>query len=410
MPAGVIKGAYWKSPHPIYMERAEGCYLWDLDGHRYVDFANHHTAMVLGHSPPSVIEAISKAVEQGLAFGAPSTIEAETAEEIVSRFPSIDKVRFTGSGTESSLHATRMVRAFTGRPKVAKFEGAYHGSHDALEVSVAPGLESAGPADAPTAVAAWPGMAPGSEEHAVILPYGRRESVELILREHKDEVAAVFFDAKAGIYDIDPDFPRFLRELTRELGMVMVMDEVVSFRAGYGGYQGVVGVDPDLTLFAKIMCGGMPGGVIAGRSELMDLLDDSAGPTLLQSGTYSGNHLTLAAGLATLRALTPQVYAHFDVLRERMVSGLKSAFGNAGVKAQVRGVGSIVSFDIGKRPVRDYPSQVAADSATFELVRMEVLLSGYFMSAGLGICLSAPMEIEHIDGFVSAIEQALLQG
>ena len=407
MPGGVIKGAYWLAPHPIYVEKAEECYLWDLDGHRYVDFTNHHTAMVLGHSPPSVIEAVNEAVASGLGFGAPSTLEAETAEEIANRFPSIDKVRFTGSGTESSLHATRMARAFTGRPKVAKFEGAYHGSHDALEVSVAPPVDKAGPADSPTAVGAWPGMSKGAEDEIVILPYGQRESVELILREQKDEIAAVFFDGKAGIYDLDPDFARFLRDLTRELGIVMVMDEVVSFRAGYSGYQGMVGIEPDLTLFAKIMSGGMPGGALAGKAELMDLLDNSEGATLNQSGTFSGNHITLAAGLATLRALTPEVYRHFDVLRERLVSGLEGVFADAGIHANVFGVGSIVSFDFGERPTRDYRALAETDRETFELIRMEVLLKGYIVAAGLGLCLCAPMEIEHMDGLVGAIEEAL---
>ena len=407
MPGGVIKGAYWMAPHPIYVERAEDCYVWDLDGHKYVDFTNHHTAMVLGHSPPTVIEAVNKAVARGLGFGAPSTLEAEMAEEIVNRFPSIEKVRFTGSGTESSLHATRMVRAFTGRPKIAKFEGAYHGSHDALEISTAPDIARAGPADSPTAVASWPGMARGSEDNVVILPYGQRESVELILREQKDEVAAVFFDAKAGIYDLDPSFALFLRDLTRELGMVMVMDEVVSFRAGYSGYQGHVGVEPDLTLFAKIMSGGLPGGVLAGKAELMDMLDNSTGATLNQSGTFSGNHITLAAGLATLRALTPDVYRHFDVLRKRLISGLERVLGDAGVRANVRGIGSIVSFDFGERPVQDYRSLIETDREIFELIRMEVLLRGYVMAAGLGICLCVPMEIEHIDGLVGAIGEAL---
>jgi glutamate-1-semialdehyde 2,1-aminomutase len=363
--------------------------------------------MVLGHSPPTVIEALNQAVASGLGFGAPSTLEAEMSEEIVKRFPSIEKVRFTNSGTESSLHATRMARAVTGRPKVAKFEGAYHGSHDALEVSVAPPIDRAGPDDSPNAVASWPGMAQSAEEDVVILPYGQLESVELILREQKDEIAAVFFDGKPGIYDVDPGLAPLLRNLTRELGMVMVMDEVVSFRAGYGGYQSLVGVEPDLTLFAKIMGGGMPGGVIGGSSELMDLLDSSSETYLNQSGTFSGNHLTLAAGLATLRALTPEAYEHLDALRERLVSGLRGVFHRAGVQAQVRGVGSIVSFDLVDRPVTDYRSLQATDRETFELVRMEALLKGYFIAAGLGLCLCVPMGPEHIDGLVETIENAL---
>ena len=274
-------------------------------------------------------------------------------------------------------------------------------------MSVAPPVDKAGPDDSPNAVASWPGMAQSSEEDVVILPYGQLESVELILREQKDEIAAVFFDGKPGIYDIDPGLAHLLRDLTRELGMVMVMDEVVSFRAGSGGYQGIAGVEPDLTLFAKIMGGGMPGGVIGGSSELMGLLDSSSDTYLNQSGTFSGNHLTLAAGLATLRALTPEVYEHLDMLRERLVAGLREVFHKAGLQAQVRGVGSIVSFDLGDRPVVDYRSLLETDRETFDLIRMEALLKGYFIAAGLGLCLCAPMGPEHVDGLVDTIAEAL---
>lgn len=410
MPGGVIKGAYWMSPHPVYVERAEGCYLWDLDGHRYVDFTNHHTAMILGHNHPAVMKAVHEAVNRGLGFGMPSVLEAEMAEEIVRRFPSIERVRFTNSGTESSLHATRMVRAVTGKPKVAKFEGAYHGSHDALEISVAPPLDGAGPDDSPSPVASWPGMARGSEENVVILPYGQPESVELILREQQSEVSAVFFDGKPGIYDLPPDFARFLRDLTRELGILMVMDEVVSFRAGYGGYQGLVGVEPDLTVFGKIMGGGFPVGVIGGRADLMDVLDNSTGSALLnQSGTFSGNHVTLAAGLATLRALTPELYRHLDGLRERLDEGLRKVFRDSGVAANVRSVGSIVSFDFGERPVTDYRSLASTDKALFDRIRLELLLRGYFTQGGMGLCLSAPMRPEHIDGLLDALKESLAE-
>ena len=411
MPGGVIKGAYWSAPHPIYVERAEGCYLWDLDGRRYVDFANHHTAMVLGHSHPTVVEAVQNALNRGLGFGGPTTLEVEIAEEIVKRFPSIEKVRFANSGTEALLHATRMVRAATGKPKVAKFEGAYHGSHDALEVSTSPPLDRAGPTDSPVSVASWEGMSEGSEGDVVVLPYNQPESVELILREHQDEVAGVFYDGKPGIYDIPFEFTRFVRELTRELGLFMVMDEVVSFRAGYGGYQGLAGVEPDLTTFGKIMGGGLPVGVIGGSAELMDVLDNTRGrPKVLQSGTFSGNHLTLAAGLANLQALTPELYEHLDGLRERLDTGLRDIFGRAQIPCQVQSVGSIVSFDFTDQPVRDYRSAASVDKALFERVRLELLLRGYYMFGGMGLCPSAPMSAEHVDGLLGALEAALSDG
>ena len=297
MPGGIIKGAYWNPPYPLYVDHADGCYLWDLDSRKYVDFANHNTAMILGHSHPAVVEAVQRELERGIGLGEPTSLDADMAEEITKRIPSVEKVRFTGSGTESSMHATRIVRAVTGKPKVAKFEGAYHGSHDALEVSVSPPLDGAGPADSPAAVGSWEGMARGSEEDVVVLPYNQRESVELILREHEEDLAAVFYDGKPGMLDVPDEFTRFVRDITRELGLLLVMDEVVSFRAGYSGYQGVCGIEPDLTIFGKIIGGGLPVGAIGGRADLMDVLDNSGGTGRLgQSGTFSGNNLHPGGG------------------------------------------------------------------------------------------------------------------
>ena len=408
MPGGMIKGAYWSRPYPVYVQRAQGCYLWDLDDRMYVDFANHHTTTVLGHDHPAVVEAIQGELAKGLAFGAPSTLEAEMAEEITTRLPSVEKVRFTNSGTEASLHATRIVRAATGRPKIAKFEGAYHGSHDALEISVAPAEDAAGPADSPTPVPAWSGMASGVEDDVVLLPYGRPESVELILREHQGELAAVFYDAKPGICDIPLDFARFLRELTEELGILMVMDEVVSLRAGYGGYQGIAGVRPDMTILGKAIGGGLPVGAIGGSAGLMDILDNTQGaPEVNQSGTFSGNNLTLAAGLATLRALTPEVHAHLNALRERLHDGLEAAFHRAAVPCHVVGAGSIVTPWLTDRPVRDYRAALSEDSALFERISMGLMLKGHYVQHGLGLSLSAPMDAGHVDGLIDALDEVL---
>ena len=411
MPGGVIKGAYWNPPYPIYVDRAQDCYVWDLDGRKYVDFENHHTASILGHSHPAVVEAMHEAVEQGFGLGGPTALEAEIAEELTSRFPSMDKVRFTNSGTESSIHVTRLVRAVSGKPKIAKFEGAYHGSHDAVEVSVSPPIDRAGEAESPEAVASWPGMSRTAEEDVVVLPYNQPESVELILREHKDEVAAVFYDGKPGMYDIPDEFSHFVRDLTTELGMIMVMDEVVSFRAGYGGYQALSGVEPDLTIMGKIVGGGMPVGAIGGKAELMDVFDTSQeGTRINQSGTYSGNHFTLAAGLATLKALTPEVYAHLDSLRERLHAGLEETYGRAGLPCNVLSAGSIVSVYLTDQPVRDYRSaKVLPDQELAGRIGLSLALKGYQAKGGMGHVLSSPMSEEHIDGLLGALVGVLAE-
>ncbi len=409
MPGGVIKGAYLDSPYPHYVERAEGCYVWDIDGNRYVDFGNHHSAMLLGHSHPDVVAAIKQEVERGFGLGVPTTLEAEIAEEITGRFPSIDKVRFTNSGTESSLHATRMVRAITGRPKIAKFEGAYHGSHDALEVSTSTPLDQAGPSDSPNSVAAWDGMSRSAEEDAVILPYNDRESVELILREQKDEIAGVFYDAKGGLMDVPHDFTRFIRDITEELDIPMVMDEVVTFRTGYAGAQGLAGVEPDITYFGKAFGGGFPVGAIGGKDRFMEIIDNSGEPTgLNQSGTFSGNSFTLAAGLANLRALTPELFDQLDGLRGRLHAGMEKAFDCAGVPAQILSEGAAAAFYLSDKPVRDHRSMLEGpDHELTSRINMGLLLKGYSLRGGIQFTISQPMGTEHIDGLVEALGQVL---
>ncbi len=407
MPGGVAKGAYWHPPHPIYMERGNGCYLWDLDGRQYVDFANHHTAMLLGHSPPGVASAVEDYLRRGINLGAPTTLEAEIASELCDRLRSVEKVRFANSGTEASLHATRLVRAATGKPKIAKFEGAYHGSHDAVEVSVRVSPEFAGDPDAPKSVPDWDGMSRDASVDTIILPWGRPESVELILREHQNELAAVFYDGKPGFYDVPDEFTRFVREATERLGIPMVMDEVISFRMGPGGYQGLCGVEPDLTIFGKVIGGGLPVGAIGGRAELMDLLDDTQpGRRLMQSGTYSGNPLTLAAGLANLRALTPDTYEHLDRIGAMLSNGLVDCFQRTDTEAQVVSRGSLVSFYFTDRPVRGYRDAASSDGALTERLFKGLLIEGYFMGGNQAV-LSSPMGDEHIEGLLAATERVL---
>ncbi len=409
MPGGVIKGAYYVDPFPIYIDRSEGCYLWDVDGRKYIDFAGHHTAMLLGHNHPKVVEALQKEIERGWALGGPTTLEAEIAEEMVQRIPAVEKVRFTNSATESSLHLTRLARAVSGKPKVAKFEGAYHGSHDALEISTGPSLSDAGDADSPESVAAWPGMATGSEENVVILPYNDPESVELILREHQADVGGVFYDGKPGMLDIPDSFTHFIRDITKELGMLMIMDETVSFRTGYGGYQGSVGVEPDLSLFGKSVGGGLPAGAIGGKAALMDVFDTTLdGDRVNQSGTFSGNNMTLAAGLATLKALTPDVYKRLDDLRIRLHRGMVNVFEKAAVPCQVLSGGSLLNPFFTDQPVRDYRSAAAADNELFGRVAMGLALKGYYIGSGaMSMALSEPMDEGHIDGLLEALVEVI---
>ena len=325
--AGAVKGAYFHSPWPLSMARGEGCTVVDVDGNRYVDFQNHHTAQILGHGNAAVRAAVEEQLERGAVLGAPAGAETELAAEMCRRVASVERIRFTNSGTEATLHAVRLLRGVSGRPRVAKFEGGYHGSHDAVEISVSPPLEKAGPASAPVAVPGTGGISPGAVAEALILPYDDEAAVEALLKTHRHEVGCVLLDPKAGILPQRPAFVRFVREITRDLDMLLMFDEIVGFRMGMGGLQAHYGIDPDVTTFGKLVGGGFPVGAFGGRADLMERFDNTGEPTgFSQSGTFSGHPVTAAAGLATLRQLTPGAFAHLNDLGQRLQSGLREVF------------------------------------------------------------------------------------
>jgi glutamate-1-semialdehyde 2,1-aminomutase len=409
MPAGVAKGASYHPPYPLYLDRGDGCYVTTMDGQRLLDVRGHHTAAILGHGHPTVDAAIRAQLARGAALGGPVAAEYDLAAELCGRVPSVERVRFTNSGTEATLHALRLVRGWTGRSRVAKFEGAYHGSADALDVSLRAPADLAGPADAPRPVPNVRGLAPGALENAVILPYNRPAAVARLLEQHRHEVAAVFYDPRAGILPIDLDFVRYLRQITADLGLLLVCDEVVSFRLGPGGLQGLAGVRPDLTLFGKIIGGGFPLGALGGRADLMELLDESGGPTgFFQSGTFSGHAVALAAGAATLAALTPSAFAHLDRLGVAVRRGCNELFARTRIAAQATGNGSLFALHFTDRPLTDVRALQTADGDLARRVFLGLIARGVLPAAGLTMNAgSLPMGDAEVETLLEALERAL---
>ena len=407
--AGAAKGAYYFAPYPITLRRGRGCELEDVDGRSYVDFSNHHTAQVLGHNHPVILDAVERQLADGIALGAPTGVETRLAQMMCQRVTSVERIRFVNSGTEATLHAIRLARCFSGRPKVAKFEGGYHGSHDAVEISVAPPLESAGEASEPNAVPGAGGMAPHAHEETVVLPYNDEESVERLLSRHRNELACVILDPKAGIIPIRHDFIRRVREITEELGVLLILDEVVSFRLAEGGFQSHVGVRPDLTCFGKMIGGGFPIGAFGGRADIMDLVDNSGGSApVSQSGTHSGHAVAMAAGIATLESLTDEAYAHLNSLGDRLKAGLEGLFADRRVTAQVVVTGSVFSIGFGIDRLNDYRDLARSDKAMVHAVFLSLLNQGYFPGKGLNMCaISLPTRDDHVDGLISAVGNAL---
>ena len=407
MPGGVAKGAYFQAPYPLHLAAGDGAYVTSVDGQRLLDLRGHHTAAILGHRHPGVDAAVGAQLERGIALGAPTAAEGALAEELCRRLPAVERVRFTTSGSEATGCVLRLARGWTGRHRVAKFEGAYHGTVDAVDVSLRPPLSEAGPAHAPRAVANGRGLARGAVEDALILPYNDREAVSRLLTAHRDDLAAVLFDPRAGILPIDLDFVRFLRAVTAELRLLLVLDEVVSFRLGYGGLQGLAGIRPDLTILGKIIGGGFPVGAFGGRADLMDLLDDSGGSTgFFHSGTFSGHPVAMVAGTATLQALPPPAYAHLDALGDTIRRGATEIFARRRVTAHAVGDGSLFALHFAPRPPRDYRALQAADGAAARRVGLGLIERGVLPAAGLTMnAASLPMTTADLEVFFEALDR-----
>lgn len=410
LPGGNTRTGVFVDPFPFYIDHAAGVELVDVDGNRRVDFINNASALILGHAHPAVVAAIRKATERGTAYFAPTLLEVELAELLSKRLPSLERLRFCNSGTEAILGAVRAARAVTGRPMIAKFEGAYHGIDDPALISYLPPLgPSLGPATRPHPVPSSAGLAPGTTEQVVVLPFNDLETCGTLIGEHAEYLAAVIIDplsTAVGLTLPDPGFLEGLRRITRELGIVLIFDEVVSFRAGIGGAQGAFGVQPDLTCLAKVVAGGTPGGAFGGRADIMALYDPTAGnPAIPQSGTYNGNPVVMSAGLATLRTMTGAAYAAIHERTRKLVQGLRCAFEQAGVPGCVVTSGSLFQFYFLPHPPRNYREAAEDDHDRQRWLYFQLLNHGIVTRRGGN--LSLPMTDCHIDQFIEVASTAL---
>jgi glutamate-1-semialdehyde 2,1-aminomutase len=335
------------------------------------------------------------------------------ARLLVERVASLDKIRFANSGTEAVMMAIKLARAFTGRSRIAKFEGFYHGYYDYAQVSYSSGPANWGPAGAPASPPSSGGLADSVPGDVLTLPYNDRAAVARLLEEHGRSLATLIVDPlsnRAGFPAPADGFLPFLRQITRDLGIVLIYDEVISFRVAYAGAQGKYGGDPDLTAFGKIIGGGLPVGALGGRDAIMALLDPRRGPPVVASGgTFSGNPLSMAAGLAAMEQLTPAAYDRLDRLGHFLRTRATAAFAAAGVPGQLAGDGSLFRILLTTNQVTDYRSSLDGALPAGQLARLHrsLLDEGVIVSSsGLG-CLSTPMGEAEVDAFVAALTRAL---
>jgi glutamate-1-semialdehyde 2,1-aminomutase len=412
LPGGNTRTTVFMKPYPIYAARGEGCRVWDLDGTAFIDCINNFTSLIHGHAHPALIKAASDQLALGSAFGLPTQSEVELAELLASRLPSVDQLRFTNSGTEAVMMALKAARAFTGRPKIAKCEGAYHGSYDYAEVSLDPTPEQWG-RNAPVSVAYARGTPDNVLADVVAIPFNDTEAAVSLIREHGAELACVLIDPmpnRAGLAPADKAYVQALREVTREIGALLIFDEVITFRLGYAGAQGIWDIEPDLTTLGKIMGGGFPVGAVGGRKDVMAVFDPRPGkPMLPHGGTFSANPVTMRAGLAAMELLDHAAFARLDAMGEAVRSGISGAFRRHGVPGGTVGLGSLLKIHFADRPVRDYRSAYLTErEAQRQAVFNRGLLNRGVLAAGYGLmALSTPMLDADIDAIIETASGAL---
>ncbi|HET9489485.1 MAG TPA: aspartate aminotransferase family protein [Methylomirabilota bacterium] len=411
MPGGNSRTTTFFDPYSLYFQRGQGAHIWDADGIDRLDFNGNYTSLILGHAPPEVVKAAQEAAALGLSFPGPTEYELRLAEVLSRRVPSMQTLRFTNSGTEATMNAVRLARAATGRPRIAKFEGAYHGTHDSVMVSVSPDPRTAGGRRRPKPVPWSAGVLPATVKHTVVLPWNDAEACGEIIDREAANLAAVVVDPLLGIGGIIPPLDGFLQHLravTERHGVLLVFDEVISFRVAWGGAQERFGVRPDLTTLGKIIGGGLPVGAFGGRPDLMAAYDPrKGGARISHGGTFNANPVTMAAGLATMNLITPEALSRLDALGERLRGGVTRLLQATRRRGQVSGIGSLFCLHWTSGPLTDYRSSRPKDPQTPMRVFMGLLNEGIVLSQrGLGAC-SLAMTEEDIDRFVNALARVL---
>ncbi|RLB17046.1 MAG: glutamate-1-semialdehyde-2,1-aminomutase [Deltaproteobacteria bacterium] len=361
---------------PPFIFKAKGCFIWDMDGNQYIDYVGSWGPMILGHAHPQVVKAIEEAMSKGTSYGAPTEREVELAETIVDMVPSVEMVRMVNSGTEATMSAIRLARGYTGREKIIKCEGCYHGHADSLLVSAGSGVATLG-------IPGSPGVPKDLAAHTISVPYNDLESVSMAFERYGTQIAAMIVEpipGNMGVILPKEGYLQGLRRITSENGALLIFDEVISgFRVARGGAQELYGITPDLTCLGKIIGGGLPVGAYGGKREIMEHMAPEG--EIYQAGTLSGNPLAMAAGLATLKILKDQtIYEGLESHANTLFSGIKEAAEKAGIPITVNRVGSMGSIFFTQGPVADFASAKRANEEQFKKYFRSMLDQGIYLA------------------------------
>jgi glutamate-1-semialdehyde 2,1-aminomutase len=411
VPTGASRALLRHPPFPFYTASTQGVYATDLDGNRRLDFHNNYTALIHGHGHPVVLEAIHAQLRAGTTYSSPGAQELALAELLCERIPSVEQVVFNNSGTEAVMVALRAARAYTGRHRIGKFEGAYHGAYDFVMV----GGGSLPAVDDPVRLTRPApdvgGLPPAATDDVVLIRYNDAQAVRDAVRQHGDSLAAILVEpmlGAGGVIPADPEFLAVLREETARAGIVLICDEVITLRHAVGGAQSAYGLEPDLTTMAKIIGGGFPSGAVGGRREFMRVFDDSdPRGTVSNLGTFSANPMSACAGYATMTLLDAPAIARLNALGDHTRGALRAVLARHGAAAQVSGSGSLFQVHWTRVPLRDARAVQTADANLNTLMFLGLCNRGIQISKrGIG-ALSTPMTEAHVDVLVAAFDDTL---
>jgi glutamate-1-semialdehyde 2,1-aminomutase len=412
MPGGDTRTVAFHAPYPLVIERGEGCRIQDADGRVYIDLLNNYTSLIHGHGHPAVAAAVTELLPRGTAFPAPNEYQTKLAGILTERVESVDLVRFCNSGTEAGMNALRAARAFTGRDVIVKTEGGYHGTYDDVEVSVHPDPRDgdSGPANAPRGVLGTRGVPRNTLDNVLVTPLNDVDAIERLMAARGSEVAAIIVEpimGSGGMLPADRAFLEALRRLTLDHGALLIFDEVMSFRLEAGGVQAHYHVQPDLTTFAKIIGGGFPVGAFGGRAAVMAQFDPLLPAPLWQSGTFNGNVVTMAAGVAAMEAYTTAEVARINALGARLREGIRELLSEADIPSAVTGYGSFVGLHLGVNEVRTYRDAALADKGLARLLHLALLLEGVYVAPRLMMCTSTAMDEATLDEVLTGFRRAV---
>ena len=409
MPGGDTRTATFFLPFPNFIKYGDGAYMYDEDGFKLLDFQNNYTSLIHGHAHPETVEAVREQIAKGSAYTAPFEKQIELSAILTQRFPSVDMIRYTNSGTEANMHALRIARAYTGKAKIIKTEGGYHGTADVFEASVDPNIKKAGTLDQIKVIPESRGVSENALKDVLVVPFNDIERTRKMIEEHYRETACIIIEpimGSAGQITPDLEYLKFLREITAQYHIVLIFDEVVTGRLSLGGAQKFYGVTPDLTTMGKIIGGGTPVGAFGGKQEIMQMYDPRE-KKMYHSGTFNGNAVTMAAGLATMKAYNQEAVDYVNGLGTLFKEGVLKIYDKLGLNMKISGTGSIYNILFTDKEVKNYRDVASAHEELNKVLYMSLLTKGIFDAERGMFCMSTAMTKEDIRFGLDTLETSL---